>query len=98
MVIIQDAVDSDVEEVESLLAIASPAIRKIVDTSFNTGSGDYILSPCHTNLPPMLVVAAIGHNTNKFKSAYTWMMLMLSEIYYVDFSLVIDSMRLGNHE
>lgn len=55
MVIIQDAVDSDIEEAESLLAIGSPVIRKEIDTSF--GSGDYIFSPCHTNLSPMLVVA-----------------------------------------
>lgn len=34
---------------------------------------------------------AIGHNTNKFESAYTWMMLMLFELYYVGFGQAIAS-------
>ena len=34
---------------------------------------------------------AIGHRANKFESAYTWMMLMLFELYYVGFGQAIAS-------
>ena len=34
---------------------------------------------------------AIGHRTTKFDSAYTWMLLMLFEIYYVGFGQAIAS-------
>lgn len=34
---------------------------------------------------------AIGHHASKFESAYTWMMLMLFELYYVGFGQAIAS-------
>ena len=34
---------------------------------------------------------AIGHHADKFTSAYTWLMLMLFELYYISFGQAIAS-------